>query len=112
METDPPVALKAQVKAYLASGGWLEVECEKTVVKEGSVFGGRWVFCLKRKKPDGKIHHSPVVVWKDLQPKVIRTVNGLMAFAIDLDVAAPSFPRIKGEIGVWRVVENKGSKKT
>ena len=102
MTTKPPVTVLDKVKKDLARGGRLEVECEESVWKDKTVWKGRWIFFLEI-EDEGEVFRSQVVVWRTLEPKLVLTVNGLMAFAVELGVAVPEFPRIAGGKGVWRV---------
>ena len=103
METFSPVTVVAKVRTELARGGRLEVTCEESATKDGSLIRGRWTFCLIVEDEAAEALRSQVVVWRSLEPKVIKTVHGLANFAKDLGITVPELPLEAGKKGVWRV---------
>lgn len=105
METSAPVTIIAKVKKDMATGARLEVECLETISQSGTAVKGKWGFYLLIDQPDGETFRSQVVVWQKMEPKVLKTLNGLMSLAAELNISAPIIPRIEGRKGIWRVDE-------
>lgn len=101
-EETSPVSVVAKVKKALGEGGWVEVECVASAKKEGAVMRGEWIFFEHSRLEDGERRRRPVVLWRTLEPKVVSTVNGLTAFALELDVHVPSLPLKAGQRGIWK----------
>lgn len=102
MTNHPAATVVGQVKKSLATGGRLLVECEGSVHKDGSQMRGRWVFFLLNNDENGETYRSQVVVWKTMEPKAIVTLNGLGAFARELEITAAVFPLVTGTNGTWQ----------
>lgn len=96
-----PVRTIYGVKQALDDGGVIEVECLTSASREGSVYRGEWRFYLHScDDEDGEVR-ALVVTHRALEPKVVRTVHGLVGLAAELGIDAPVVPLSKGQKGTW-----------
>ena len=96
-----PVRTIRGVRKALDDGGRIEVECLISAWREGSVWRGEWRFYARPHAGDAKNVRALVVTHHALEPKVVRTVQGLVGLATDLGIDLPQIPLSEGQMGVW-----------
>lgn len=96
-----PVQTIRGVRQALDDGGRIEVECLTSAWREGSIWRGEWRFYARSTDADATNVRALVVTHHALEPKVVRTVHGLVGLATDLGIDLPQIPLSEGQMGVW-----------
>ncbi len=95
-----PVIPIAELKPTLEAGGKLEVECVEEPTRVSNQYQAVWKFYALAEN-GGQQHRLLLVHGRDIKPRIIRTLTGLLSFAMDLGVSPISIPRHAGERAVW-----------
>ncbi len=91
-----PVILLAGLKEALTEGGQLEVECIEAAEKFGNTFRGGWKVFVRI-----GVQRAVYVVSRNIEPKVFKTVTGLVSFAMDNGFSVVGVPLRVGERVEW-----------
>lgn len=95
-----PVLLLAGFKKALAAGGVIEIECVRDAEKVGNFWQGEWKVYILIK--NGPAHHRVALgVTRTQEPKVFKTVAGLMSFGKDHGVDFVTIPTLAGTTAEW-----------
>lgn len=96
-----PVLLLAGFRKALAAGGTIEIECVKDAEKQGNQWQGEWrVYVLIRNA--GAFHRVALGVSRTQEPKVFKTVSGLMSFGKENGIDLISLPTVAGTCAEWK----------
>ena len=101
MAIGSPVRTLCDVGEALDDGGRIEVECLTSVWREGSAWCGEWRLYACSTDDGAESVRELLVTRLALEPKVIRSVHGLVRLATDLGIDLPQLPLSEGQIGVW-----------
>ncbi|WP_371158337.1 hypothetical protein [Jannaschia sp. 2305UL9-9] len=101
MAIETPVRTLCDVEEALDDGGRIEVECLTSAWREGSVWCGEWRLYVCSTDEDAKSVRELLVTQRSREPKVIRSVHGLVRLATDLGIDLPQIPLSEGQMGVW-----------
>jgi hypothetical protein len=98
-----PVVTYAGMIEALRTGAQLSVVCRKSVTREGGGhnFRGEWLFYVKFPDEPAQVY----VVNQKITPRVVKTLNGVIALLCDLGFKVASVPLLAGE----SVVQSNGS---
>ena len=105
-----PVLLLAGFRKALAAGGTIEIECVKDAAKEGNLWLGEWKIYILTKN-GSSFHRIALGVSRTQEPKVFKTVTGLMSFGNDHGVDLISIPTVTGMCAEWKRREGESEAK-
>lgn len=101
MKVRSPVRNLASMRTDLAEWGTIEVECLKTPSRIiGGTHRGEWVVYCWRMEGNSP-ERSVMVAARSLEPRIFKTVSGLISLAIELGFTNPQIPLHEGELGIW-----------
>lgn len=96
-----PVLLLAGFRKALAAGGTIEIECVKDAEKQGNLWQGEWkVYILIQN--GGAFHRIALGVSRTQEPKVFKTVTGLMSFGKENGIDLITLPTVAGTCAEWK----------
>ena len=104
-----PVYHVNSAKEALASSSTMEVTCKKSVHKVGTNWLGTWTFVVITPVEGAPDNRAPLVKWRNLEPKVITTINGLTGLAVEVGAHVPEFPLLEGQVAFWKGGSRQGS---
>lgn len=106
-EEAPNVVSEEGCRKLVASGWQLQVFCAGSAEKKHQNYFGTWG--IRIISPDGTYERTLVTARKDMQMRMFKTVNGLIAFLYDLNVKVPSIPLEQGMRALQPVIREEVS---
>lgn len=96
-----PVFMLAGFRKALAAGGTIEIECVKDAERQGNLWQGEWKVYVQIKN-GGAFHRIALGVSRTQEPKVFKSVTGLMSFGSEHDIDLISIPTVAGMCVEWK----------
>ena len=100
-ESKHPVILAAHIRPAIEDGAWMEIECVEGAVRGGNTHKGKWKVYVCAQDETGDVSKAVFVVGRDLEPRIFKTVAGLMSFCIELGHKPFICPFEEGDVDVW-----------
>lgn len=97
-----PVLLENGFREVLQDGGILEIDCTAPVAQSKGSITGEWKFFV-RSKEGGEDVRQVLVVQRNIEHRVVKTVNGVYNLATSLGATVVAIPDVEGETGVCKV---------
>lgn len=95
-----PVLMLTGFRRALAAGGRIEIECVKDAERQGNLWQGEWKVYVQIKN-GGAFHRIALGVSRTQEPKVFKSVTGLMSFGAEHDIDLISIPTVAGMCAEW-----------
>ena len=97
-----PVILQRGLKKLLEEGCSIEIVCLETARKVGTAWRGRWRIYVITHGDNGEEQRLSLVATRNIEPRVIKTVVGLVSFAREHGISVVGIPLEKGRVVRWR----------
>ena len=102
-----PVLMLAGFRKALAASGVVEIECIKDAERQGNLWQGEWKVYVQIKN-GGTFHRIALGVSRTQEPKVFKSVTGLMSFGNEHGIDLISIPTVAGTCAKWKQREGEG----
>ncbi|WP_120632535.1 hypothetical protein [Ruegeria sp. EL01] len=106
-----PVLMLAGFRKAMAAGGTVEIECVKDAEKVGNLWQGEWKVYVQIKN-GAAFHRIALGVSRTQEPKVFKSVTGLMSFGAEHGIDPIAIPRTAGRCVKWTQSEDHCGTKT
>lgn len=101
-ETKNPVILTAHIRPAIEDGAWIEVKCMESAIRGGNTHRGKWKIYVCGESSTGEISRAVYVVGRNLEPRIFKTVAGLMSFCVEIQMHPFICPFEEGKVEVWK----------